>query len=160
MIEQNARVIEVEGAFAVIETERVSSCGSCASSKSCGTSALSKVLGHQVNHIRVINQINAKAGDQVIVGLQESALLRGSMAVYLVPLLGLILGGMLAQLAGEGGDIASGLGAACGFLLGFVWLRRFSDKVAKDDRYQAVIIRNLGSQHGDECPVKFYPEKF
>ena len=89
MIEENGQVVEVQGEFAWVEHERTSTCGSCSVRKGCGTSAIARVLGQRRVRLRVLNRINAAVGDQVVVGIAEQGLLRGSLAVYAMPLLGL-----------------------------------------------------------------------
>ncbi len=42
--------------------------------------------------LRVLNRINARVGDDVVVGISEAGLLRGSLAVYAAPLAGLFAG--------------------------------------------------------------------
>jgi sigma-E factor negative regulatory protein RseC len=74
--------------------------------------------------------------------------LRGSFAVYAVPLAALLGGalagnGIVAQwypLAAEAGAIA---GAAAGLVAGFVWLRRFSHRTGNHPAYQPVVLRRL-----------------
>jgi sigma-E factor negative regulatory protein RseC len=76
-------------------------------------------------------------------------MLRGSLALYAVPLAGL-LGGALAghwlpaALGAGHAELASILGAAAGFWAALVWLRRFSRISAADERYQPVLLRHAG----------------
>jgi len=92
MIEETGQIVDVEGAFAWVETERSSTCGSCAVRQGCGTGAIAKVLGQRRVRLRVLNRIEARVGDYVVIGVSESGLLRGSLAVYAVPLSGLFAG--------------------------------------------------------------------
>lgn len=148
MIEETARVLELDGRFAWVEATRTSACGACESNKGCGTSVLSKVFAGKTTRLRVINEVGAVVGEQVMVGLDESAFLRGSLAMYLIPLLGLIGGGLcgqwLALTNGGNAELSSALGAVAGLVSGLVWLRGFSRRIADDLRYQPVIVRRLG----------------
>lgn len=159
MIEEAARVVDLDGAYAWVEATRQSACGSCASNKGCGTSALSKLFVGKTSRIRVLNQINAEIGEQVVVGLDEAAFLRGSFAMYLAPLVGLIGGGLLGQLGaqttGHHAELMSALGALTGFALGLLWLRKFSLRVAEDVRYQAIIVRRLGMAQIESVPLSW-----
>jgi sigma-E factor negative regulatory protein RseC len=76
MIEENALVVVTEGEDAWVETSRRSSCGSC-EAKGCGTGALSQVLGRRRQRLRVKNPIAAVVGEQVVLGITESALIKG-----------------------------------------------------------------------------------
>lgn len=148
MIEEVAQVIATEGEDAWVETSRRSSCGSC-EAKGCGTGALSQVLGRRSQRLRVKNPIDAVAGDSVVLGIAESALIKGSLAVYMVPLLALLAGGLLGEvmapqlaLPKEGMSI---LFALMALALSFLWLRRFNRRAANDTRFNAVILRRAES---------------
>ncbi|MCP5306507.1 MAG: SoxR reducing system RseC family protein [Chromatiaceae bacterium] len=92
MIEEQAQVVGVDGAYAEIATERRSACGTCAAQSGCGTSVLAAWFPQRRLTFRVRNGIDAKVGDRVIVGLDEGALQRGALWLYLVPLAGLLVG--------------------------------------------------------------------
>ncbi len=84
-------------------------------------------------------------GDEVVIGLQEHALLRGSMTVYGSPLLLMMLGSLLADYAGRqwwghASDFLDIIFGFAGFLAGLVWLRHYSTRIAQDPRYQPVIL--------------------
>ena len=97
MIEENAQVIEIKGDKLILQTQRQSACGSCEANKACGTSLLSKVVGQKFTRFQADNSINAKVGDTVVVGLPEDALLKGSMVMYIIPILGMLVFALLAD---------------------------------------------------------------
>ena len=146
MIEESGQVVEVQGEFAWIESERTSTCGSCAVRKGCGTSAIAKVLGQRRVRLRVLNRIHASVGDNVVIGIAESGLVRGSLAVYAAPLLGLFAGALAGQLLakqlfGMSSDLLAIAGAISGFVAALIWLKRFSRNTEKDTAYQPVVLR-------------------
>ena len=146
MIEESGQVVEVQGEFAWIESERTSTCGGCAVRKGCGTSAIAKVLGQRRVRLRVLNRINASVGDDVVIGIAESGLVRGSLAVYAAPLLGLFAGALAGQLLGTqvfgmSSDWLAIGGAISGFVAALIWLKRFSRRTEKDTAYQPVVLR-------------------
>jgi sigma-E factor negative regulatory protein RseC len=148
MIEETGRVVDVRGRYAWIATEPRTACNSCSVRNGCGTSVLAKVLGRRNAPLRVINSIGVVAGDRVVIGVSESGLVRGSLAVYCVPLAGLFAGGvashyLFAGIASVSADLASIPAALAGFAAGLVWLRSFSRKSAQDARYQPVLLRQL-----------------
>ena len=147
MIEERGQIISCEGEYAWVETQRKSACSSCSANKGCGTGALSKFYGDRFSKVRVLNSINAAPGDVVVIGLREDALVRGSLAIYGVPLLGLILMAMLgkaiaAEMAMQQADGLIALFGMAGLMLGFYFVRQFNRKISHDDRYQPVVLRH------------------
>ena len=147
MIEETGQIVDVEGAFAWVESERASSCSSCAVRKGCGTGAIAKILGQRRVRLRVLNRIEARVGDHVVIGVSESGLVRGSLAVYAAPLFGLFAGAlgsyaMASRFYPEWPtDPVAVAGALAGFVSGLFWLRGFSRRTAKDPAYQPVVLR-------------------
>lgn len=148
MIEETAHVVSVEGDNAWVETERRSSCGSC-SAKGCGTGALSKVLGAKKQQMKVQNPVGAKAGDTVVLGIEEGVLLQGSIMVYILPLVLMLAGGLLGEsLApqwGSGPEGPSLLFGLLGLFAGFYWLRVYNRRCADNPKFTAVILRRLNA---------------
>jgi len=150
MIEEHAQVIALENSDVWVETQRRSACGQCAANKGCGTATLAKVLGNKRSRVRTLNPqaTSVAVGDEVIIGINEQALVRGSLAVYTVPLLMLFVFGFLgqlltAQLLITNQDILPVVLGLSGLLLGFVWVRRFTRVIASDVRYQPVLLRRV-----------------
>ncbi len=98
MIEEEASVVRVSAGLAEIVTDRRDACGSCSAKHGCGTSLLATWLPQRRLSFRITNEIGAQVGDRVVVGLDESALQRGSLLLYAAPLVGLLSG----AIAGEG----------------------------------------------------------
>ncbi len=151
MIEETAHVVVAGAAGVWVETQRQSACGHCSARKGCGTAVLGKVLGQKRSRVQVANPDDTplRVGDEVIIGIDESALVRGSMAIYLVPLLSFFLFGLLGQVVAQQlfldrieGMESEGLSilfSLAGLFAGFVWARRY---VHGDRRYQPVILSN------------------
>jgi sigma-E factor negative regulatory protein RseC len=95
----------------------------------------------------VLNRIEARVGDHVVIGVSESGLLRGSLAVYAVPLSGLFAGALAAYVLASRFypawpvDPVAITGALAGFVSGLVWLRGFSRRTATNPAYQPVVLR-------------------
>jgi sigma-E factor negative regulatory protein RseC len=140
MLEECGVVVRVADEFAWIQTSRHSACGHCDSKSSCGTASLSQVLGQKKTEIKVLNQLAVRVGDNVVVGLEEQALLRGSLVIYLLPLLCLFVTAILAQtwLDSEGITVISGIAGLAG---GLLWVKQITVKMADDVRYQPVMLR-------------------
>lgn len=148
MIEETARVVSQDGPCAWVETQRTSTCNSCAANKGCGSATLAKVLGQRRSRVRALNPLQAQTGERVVIGLAEQALVKGALAVYLVPLLSLLAGALVgdywaARLGLENPDpLTIGLGGL-GLAAGVLWLRYYARKIGNDRRYQAVVLRRL-----------------
>jgi len=147
MIEEQAEVTRVNGSEVWVETQRRSACGSCSASGGCGTSVLAKVLGNRSRPMRVVCSVEVAQGDQVVIAINDAALVRGSLAVYLVPLLGILLGALLgewwAEQLGATSELYAILGAIVGIGLGLLWLRRFTQRISNDLDYQPVVLRRI-----------------
>jgi sigma-E factor negative regulatory protein RseC len=146
MLEETGKIVGVEGEYAWVESARTTTCGACAANQGCGTATLARVLGNRHVRLRVLNRINARVGESVVIGIPESGLLRGSLAVYAVPLLTLFAGALAGHELGSGflavgSDLAAVAGAVAGFVAGLVWLKRFSRRIASDAAFQPVILR-------------------
>jgi len=154
MIEETATVVKCEGEFAWVEAQRQTTCGNCAANKGCGTSVLAKVVGKKAARMRAINPFEAQVGDTVIVGMNEAALLKGSLAVYLFPLLFMMLfaitGNVVARQMHWQAEPVVILFAVAGLLVAGIWLRRFTRRIQYDNVYQPVILRQV--------PAPFVPQ--
>lgn len=96
--------------------------------------------------LRVVNSVDAGVGDHVVIGISESGVVRGSLAVYAVPLAGLFAGALAGQAAGihlgaGATDLPSIAGAVAGLAGGLAWLVRFSRATRMDPTYQPVLLR-------------------
>lgn len=151
MIEERAVVIGVEGDRVLLEVVRSKPCGLCGQTRGCGISIWGRLLGHRSKVFRADNQINAQAGDMVVVGVDEKALLAGSLAVYGAPLFALLAGAVAGGLLVPAGANADGwtlAGASLGFALGLLWLRLHVAGRELDGRYRPVLLRqDAGDAH-------------
>jgi sigma-E factor negative regulatory protein RseC len=148
MLETEGVVVKLGADGAYVETARASSCGTCSSQKSCGTSSLGHLLGGQAKPFRVLNPIGAAVGERVVIGLEESALLRSSLLSYVLPLTllmaGALLGSQLAP-AGAAKDLYSVAGAGIGLVLGFTALKWVAGRPGGQQQFQPVILRRVFS---------------
>jgi sigma-E factor negative regulatory protein RseC len=145
MIEETATVIAIEQGQLVLQAGTRTTCGACAVNKGCGTAALSGWLGRKRIHIRADNTVDARVGDEVIVGLGEDALLSGSIRIYLLPLLALILSALLADqlldTAMQGRDLLVTLSGVAGFGLMLLGVRSRLLVDSRIGRLSPVVLR-------------------
>ncbi|MBT8433401.1 MAG: SoxR reducing system RseC family protein [Gammaproteobacteria bacterium] len=118
MITESAVVTRRDGKLVELELQRNSTCGQCELSKGCGTGALGRLLGHRSKPILIETDHDLKPGDRLQLQLSEAALVRASLTIYGLPLLGMVCAGLLTRLltASEGLVV---LAAIAGFFAGF-----------------------------------------
>ena len=95
MIEELAVVVKIENHQVWVESRQNSACGGCQQKASCTTNALGSVLKKKL--VPVDSDIQLKTGDEVMVAIDESLLLRASILLYLVPLIALFTGAGIAD---------------------------------------------------------------
>ena len=122
MIEETAVVVDVGEQRLLLETQRKSVCQSCSVKSGCGTSTLAKVVGKRSAQFSVDKTLNVKVGDTVVVGMDENALVQGSLLIYFLPLMVMMLVGVLAEyaFANEPITILSVIG---GFVVAMIMVR-------------------------------------
>ena len=145
MIEERGRVLSVEDGAVWVETLRRSACDSCQVRNGCGQSVLQRLgLGGRSGFIRVLNPQpgqSCRVGDEVLIGIPENAVLHGSFMVYLVPLLMLFAGALLAQYLGASETFII-LAGFSGMGSGFAAVRWHGRRL---DGHSAFVPRVLGS---------------
>jgi sigma-E factor negative regulatory protein RseC len=155
MIEESGQVVRVTQGRALVEAVRRSTCGQCSAAGGCGTSLLDRFLGRRPLQLEVDNTLGVVAGDAVVVGVPEGALLRAASAAYLGPLAGLILGAIAGRhwpLLAAPSELSSILGGALGLALALYWVARYSRQLSADARFRPVLLRR---DRPDSVPVAF-----
>ena len=119
MIFEQATIVDVTDSHLVVESVQQSTCGSCAAKKGCGNGVLAQYMSN-TNYFKVsledassIDQY--RIGDRVELGIDELALVRASLWLYMVPLFGLMIGAYLGHLQSQSLSI---LFAATGLVVG------------------------------------------
>ncbi|WP_051785994.1 SoxR reducing system RseC family protein [Endozoicomonas numazuensis] len=136
MIEEEGRVVAVEQDAVWVETIRKSTCSSCSARNGCGQNLLEKYrASKQQSYIRASNNFLVAESDQVVVGIPESALMRASLLVYLMPLICMMGSLWLASAVGWN-ELLIALSATAGLAAGFI------------------PVRMLGQSTSDMCRVK------
>lgn len=147
MVEETARVIRADNTHVWLQVERKSTCGSCSMKKGCGTSLLSEYFNRNPANIKLPNTQNAKPGDIVVLGLSESAILKGSFLVYLIPitslLVGAVFGQWLAELLSGNTELFAIVGGLGGLIAGAVWSKRKIYSKENFESFQPVILKVL-----------------
>lgn len=129
MIEETALVSQVDGSRVWIEVDRRSACAACASADGCGQKRINDWFPSKRVTVEVDNpnSLIVSPGQTVTVGLEEGALVKASLILYLLPLLGLILSPILISIFGFS-EIFQILGAILGFTVGLLFTRALGRK--------------------------------
>jgi len=142
-VEQFGEVIAVKEGAALVRVRRHSAC------RDCGRCGMGTAGGEPVDpEIEVRNPIGAVVGEVVKISMDTRQLLAASFLMYLLPVLGLILGVALGQWAALEFDLAAGRGAdLTGLGLGlilmaliYVFARRRGDRMAASARFKPVAV--------------------
>ncbi|MDV5862265.1 SoxR reducing system RseC family protein [Pseudomonas mendocina] len=143
MIEEQGRVVALESGAVWVETLRKSTCSSCSANAACGQGLMDRFgVGRQRGYVRALTQAQLAVGDTVIIGVREDLLVRSSILVYLLPLLGLFAAALLAEglMLPESLVIVAGLS---GLLLSWLLVRWRAARVAENPALQPVVLRTL-----------------
>ena len=129
LVEELGVIVSLDGNYASIAPLEKSNCKSCASSGSCGSSLLAPLFSSKKRLLLAENTINARPGDEIIIGLNRTALVFASLMVYLFPLLVLAIGAVTGEAIGrmiglEDGEIVAIIFAIGGAFLSFMFVRR------------------------------------
>ncbi|HEY8085215.1 MAG TPA: SoxR reducing system RseC family protein [Methylophilaceae bacterium] len=144
MIEEQAVIVELKGERALLEIERSQPCGICGATRGCGISIWGRFFSQRSNKFLATNQLNAKIGDRVVVGVEEGALFSSAMISYVVPLAlligGALLGSSMATTTSTS-DLYATLGGVIGLFAGLLLVKAYSSGKQLSGRYAPVMLR-------------------
>ena len=148
MLVETGRVVAVEGDALWVETIRQSTCGSCAARKGCGHGLLNRIGDGRTGYVRVLSgesaACEAAVDDQVRISIPEQVILRGSVVVYVLPLLCMLAAAATAHgLWPARPDLAAAAGAALGLGLGFALVRLHAWRHRDDRSLQPTLLEVL-----------------
>ncbi len=142
MIEETVQVLSVENDSLWVEGVQRSACQSCAVQQGCGQGLLAKFNLRPVRLQVSLDGRNAKSfqvGQNVTIGIADHVVVRGSLLIYLFPLLMLLSGIWLGEkiFVNELAAIICGL---LGLLCGGFFSGRFSKNVKQKSKLQACLL--------------------
>ncbi len=140
MIEETGYVLSVEDGFADVETIRTSSCSSCRARHGCGHHTIAQVSSSNRMLMKAIDPLSVKVGQSVVVGIPEDTLLQASFWMYLIPLLGLVVGAVLPSLWNDESHLAVFF-SIIGFVVGLLLARNKSKQESNNMDYYPKILR-------------------
>jgi sigma-E factor negative regulatory protein RseC len=122
MIEEFAVVTKRFDDHVMLEIERRTACGLCGQKRGCGNATWGRLLGHDSHEFAAENAIDANVGDSVVVGIDERVVLSSAFYLYVVPLLSMLVGAVLADVLADNQFYVI-VASAAGLLVGFAWVK-------------------------------------
>ncbi len=151
-VTETGTVLEVEKDCLWVETIQRSTCDACSAEKGCGQRLIVKWSSADEANRRAHGVLRVlldgrpggdyAVGDEVRIGVPDQVVVKGSLLVYLTPLLGLIAGALLGS-SNDGSEGTVILAALCGFVVGAVFVRLHSYYRRHDTRVQPVLIDDV-----------------
>jgi positive regulator of sigma E activity len=92
MIEQQGRVVREMAGNAVVMVGGQSGCPACDAGKGCGAGVFGKLLQRREMTLVLVNSLEARPGQTVILGIAENLFLRLLLRLYIWPLLAALFG--------------------------------------------------------------------
>lgn len=142
MVETQAKVISVGQDTVNVIAMRASACGGCQSSESCGTSSLAKLFVRKHVELCLPKTVDVTVGDEVVLGMSETAFVKQLMLAYFPPLLLMMLCAGLAHSA-HLNDVAQTMSGLIGLFGGFMLTRVLRKRISQVGD-QPQIIRKQG----------------
>ncbi len=144
-MEETGIVKEIIGPKAIVTVQRQSGCDSCPGGSIC------KLTGNEAE-IEAINEAKARAGDTVRIAFKPYTYLKGTIFIYGIPSIMLIIGAIIGKeylsrfLPNMDSDIVSAIGGFGLFVMSFlfmkVWMKRYEGK----KEYMPVIEEIIGTR--------------
>jgi sigma-E factor negative regulatory protein RseC len=143
MIEQEVEVLAVTEQALHLSKATESACSSC--KQTCAGSFVSRASS--ITDITIPSDqcsIQVAPGDRLVLGIDESNLVKSAFSIYLIPLVSLFVGAIAGAEAvsaiGFNHDFGSLLGGMLGLLSSFLYLRRIR---GKSDTLNPIILRKI-----------------
>ena len=138
-IREQGKVVRVEDDQIWVESINRSACAQCSAKSVCGQSSLAKWA--ETSNLLAIPAVQAgvKVGDTVKFQVEGNALAVAALTVYLVPLMCLLVGAILANLFWAH-DLFALAGAATGLIVGVKLVRWLAVKGRGSERLGLTLI--------------------
>ena len=145
MLEEYGIVVAIENKFALIQMQHTGGCLDCTVNEGCGVASLNLMFGKKDTLLKVNSHDKIWVGDTVKLGLDEQALLKSSLLLYLLPLFGLFAGAIGYDILATSNilpnsEILTVIAGLIGLSIGLKGVKLITMKLFKDKRYQPVIL--------------------
>lgn len=140
-----ARVVSLDGDYAVVESRRKSACKGCHKNAGEGCGVCGLLGGDSTVRTRALNRAGAAVGDMVTVSTETRRVLWYAFIVFLMPVAAAFAGFWLGGLMSDG-ELLSAVLATGGMVLAFAGVWLYSRFVA-GKRCDAVIVEVIKKQN-------------
>jgi len=131
-------VTKVDSTFAWVKVEVPSACESCAERSSC--SSMRRDM-----EVKAINDVNARVGDRIILGIDTSSLIKTAFLLYMFPILcmlaGAFIGWKISLYCNYDGSVFSIISGFLLFFTAFIFIKSKGNRLARKREYKPRIIR-------------------
>lgn len=149
IVEGTARVVSVENGEVWLEPEQTKSCGHCHASKACGVEPGSRRL--VARRFSLPDENGLRAGDRVVIGVDNRTLVRAAVTAYCLPLLTMLVAGVSTQKLG-GGDGEALTATLAGLAIGLLLVRWRAHRLTQRGELTPHFIRRaFGPGPGGDC---------
>lgn len=144
-MEETGVVKEIIGPKAVVTVQRQGGCDSCPGGSVC------KLMGNEAE-IEALNEAKAKVGDKVRIEFKQYAYLKGTIIIYGIPSIMLIIGAVIGKeylsklLPNMDPDIVSAMGGFGLFALSFLFMKFWSKQYEGKKEYMPIIEEIVNSE--------------
>jgi sigma-E factor negative regulatory protein RseC len=141
-MQEEGVVRSLHGGMAQVESVQTDACATCGARGACHAMG-----GEKTRVVTALNEADAQVGDKVMLSMPRRAVLSASFLVYMVPVLGLILGAVLGNAYAprwgwepQSGAVLAGL---AGLAVSWLAVSRLARKLAKHSDFTVRIVRVL-----------------
>ena len=136
--QEEAVVDDVGNGYVFLSTNNAS-CKSCSSQSGC--SSFSFFSNTPSRSLKVLNTLSLEKGDRVMVELKTEKLVLGTLLVYILPLVSLLVFSILGKfLLGEGFSILFGI---AGFVLSLFIIKRIMSNKGLSDQFEPKLLKKI-----------------
>lgn len=128
MIEQSALIVGTDRERAIVRVDASSGCQGCELSGGCGMGSLGRLFGLRNRTFSIENRQHLTAGDRIIIGLPENFYLTAAFLIYLLPLISLFTGALMANFLFDGREWVNVMASFIGLGIGLFLSARLAKK--------------------------------
>ena len=140
MIYEQGKIVSIDEDIAYVEVIQQSSCQACSANKACGTKVLKSLFQTKRHYLKLpyrhlLSDVQPQIGSNVEIEIDESAVLKSSFLIYVLPLISLLFMALLFDHWFRS-DLYAMLGAVLGFSSALLFARFYAFTHASNIKFQ------------------------